>query len=78
MGKKGRQRERASSEGRQSKRDHATAHMAKVRSGNRGPEGAADERTRLGARQESDVFQQWVLEELTVLWICWRKKRKRA
>ena len=44
-------------------------HMAKVRSDNRGPEGAADER----ARRERDVtepshsFQKRVLEERTVL-----------
>ena len=30
-------------------------HMAKVRSGNRGPEGSADERARLEARREMDA-----------------------
>ena len=49
-------------------------HMAKVRSDNRGPEGAADGRApSLGARQERDVtepshsFQKLVLQEPTVL-----------
>ena len=58
--------------------------VAKVRSNNRGPEGAADERTcNSGStagegRHRPKPFQKWVLEERTVLWNCRRRRRKRA
>ena len=73
-------------EGGQSGKRHA-AHVAKVRSNNRGPEGAANERTGKSGSTAGEARHRpkppvpvvgRVLEEQTVLWNCWRRRQKRA